>query len=194
MAWLGWLVALAGCWSPAPTPSPALPEGLHARLHEGDLVFRRGRDLMSRIVLSGESGSQFSHVGLLVWRDSVWSVLHALPDEGPTPGGVLLEPLATFIAPDKAAAWAVYTHPAVRASAESLHVDAYLGRPFDAAFGWADASRLYCTELVVRAWAAMGVDVEPGLSFLDAPLLAEPVLPPDALLRIEELRLVHRAE
>jgi len=194
IAGLGWLVALSGCWNAPSAPTTVLPDGLHEHLHEGDLVFRRGRDLMSRLVLAGESGSQYSHVGLLVGRDSTWMVLHALPDEGNTPGGVRLEALTTFLAPDKAAAWAVYAHPEVRASSSGFHPDAYLGRPFDATFMWSDDARLYCTELIVRAWSAMGVAVEDQLTFLNAPLLAEPVLPPDALLYLEGLRLVHRAE
>lgn len=196
LALLGWLVALGGCLNaPAPAPAPtSLPDGVHEQLNEGDLVFRRGRDLMSRMVLAGESGSQFSHVGLLVRRDSTWMVLHALPDEGVTPGGVRLDTLTTFIAPDKAATWAVFAHPAVHASAKTIDTATYLGIPFDATFVWSDASRLYCTELVVRAWSGMGVEVADELSFLTAPLLAEPVLAPDALLQLEGLRLVHRAE
>lgn len=195
-ALLGWLVALGGCLHvpTTPIPSATVPTEVLEEAREGDLIFRRGQDLMSRMVLAGEAGSHFSHVGLLVWQDSMWMVLHALPDEGPAAGGVRLEPLTTFITPDKAAAWAVYGHPEVRALAGSVAVEDYVGLPFDAAFVWSDASRLYCTELVVRAWSGMGVEVADELSFLTAPLLAEPVLAPDALLHLEGLLLVHREE
>src|SRR5262249_7871081 len=75
---------------------------------DGDLVFRRGRDLMSRLVLSQTDVARFSHVGLIAIKDGVLFVVHAIPRDGASAGGVLWEPLTEFASIANAAEVGIY--------------------------------------------------------------------------------------
>ncbi len=164
-------VAQAGIVLPAPE-----------RLAEGDLVFRRGRDLMSRVVLSQGQDSRYSHVGMIVREERRLYVIHAMPDEGGVPGGVRQQALEDFIAPEVAADAVVYRMQGLTAARRTQVRDyllSRLGTPFDDDFRLGDDSRLYCTELAIKAlWAA---GLEPAFATHQAFLLAEAVVPPDYL-------------
>lgn len=187
-------VLLGGCHpvqEPARLVQAAGPSQVLAaaeQLHDGDLVFRRGRDLMSTLVLRQHGGSRFSHVGMVVRQSGRVDVVHAMPDEPGRPGGVRRESLHAFLA------------PAVASDAASLRVSgldrgqqvalrryllARIGSPFDTAFELSNDRRLYCTELAIAALAAAGVQLRPAT--LVAPLLREPVVTPDGLYQTRGL-------
>jgi uncharacterized protein DUF4878 len=94
--------------APAWTPPLRRLEFDPAAFAPGDLVFRRGRSLVSQAVLAAEGGGEYSHVGVVaVSAGRVW-VLHALPPDEGEKGGVIAEPLEVFLAPQKASAGALY--------------------------------------------------------------------------------------
>jgi hypothetical protein len=130
----------------------------------GDLLFRRGRSLISRAVLTVDRGTGYSHVGLVsVVGGQVW-VLHAAPARGTEPGGAIAEPLASFLAPGKASAAALYRlrSPLAAPAAERVAWGFVRARiPFDSAFDLSTPERLYCTEMVWRAYREAGVDLAP---------------------------------
>lgn len=184
------LLLLAGllCACAAPASSPpvlavtAQQQAVLAaagQLRDGDLVFRRGRDLMSSLVLRQGQHSRFSHVGMVLREGEQVLVVHAMPDEPGSPGGVRLEPLASFLAPALASDAASYRMPGLQAGALRPWLRAQQGLPFDMRFALSDARALYCSELVLRGLAVAGVQAEPAT--LRAPLVAEPVVSPDAL-------------
>ncbi len=164
----------------------------------GDLVFRRGRDLVSSLVLASEDGGNYSHVGI-IWRsDGTPYVIHTLPpedDDAGLGGGARVEPLSAFLAPLVARAAGLYRlrgsgDAPARASAAAL---AYAMRqvPFDSAFDLTSDSRLYCTELAWRAFKTAGVDLVDGhFDRLPLPGLSGPVLLPSRLSQSPHLRLV----
>lgn len=190
---------LGGCRAtqePAPlSQAPGREQVLAAAAHldDGDLVFRRGRDLMSALVLRQGSGSRFSHVGMVVREADRVDVVHAMPDEPGRPGGVRRESLQAFLALPLASDAA-----SLRASGLALRQQAALrsyllsriGSPFDNAFELSDDSRLYCTEVAVAALAAAGVQLRPATQV--APLLREPVVTPDGLFHTPGLRPLPR--
>jgi len=153
---------------------------------EGDLVFRTGRDVMARLVLTQGDSVRYSHVGVLVGTAGAWSVASAMPAEGGFRGGVLLEPLASFASREKARAVGIWRVGALTPRAREVfvaHVLAQRGKPFDAAFRYGEDSSLYCTELVMKGLAAAGQDLSnsvPGVTVLTVP---EKVYPPDYLRR-----------
>jgi hypothetical protein len=161
----------------------------------GDVLFRRGRSLVSRAVLVADGNGEYSHVGLIaVSAGRVW-VLHATPPEEPdVRGGVIAEPLAAFLAPDQASAAALYRPRNGQAglTAERVAWDWVHRRvPFDSAFDLASANRLYCTELVWRAYRSAGIDLETGIPeprgryLLPGRLIKSPQLQPVRLFREE---------
>ncbi|NJD69717.1 MAG: hypothetical protein C3F12_04600 [Candidatus Methylomirabilota bacterium] len=153
-------------------------------LVDGDLVFRTGRDIMARLVLSQSNTARFSHVGLIVTVDGKPFVVHALPADGRLQGGVILEPLAQFAAPENAATIAFFRVRNVENSSRHRireYALKQLGKPFDDAFSLADHSRMYCTELALNALAAGGIATA-TVPRHRVMLLTEPVVLPDDLI------------
>lgn len=162
-----------------------------SRLADGDLVFRRGRDIAADAVLAQREHSHFSHVGMLVNTANGWQVIHATPPEHGQPGGVQAEPLEQFLADHQAAAAGFYRVDSLDRAKAREYLFAHLGRRFDVRFRYSDDTDYYCSELVLKALKNGGVDLAPGLTRTHALLLAEPVIVPDSLLaspRLHEIR------
>jgi len=164
-------------------------------IQTGDVIFRRGRSVVSEIVLAADRRLPFSHVGIVIVGDQRAWVVHATPDEPPgTDGIVRVEQLAEFLSADRASAAAVYrTDDRASASRAAAVATEYARRrlPFDAAFDLSTADRLYCTELVWRAYLAAGLDLTGGATdSLSIPLGHGPYLLPGTLLSGHLLRTV----
>lgn len=153
---------------------------------EGDLVFRTGRDVMARLVLTQGDSVRYSHVGVLVGSAGKWSVVSSMPAEGAFRGGVATEPLALFAGREKARAVGFWRVGALSPQAREVfvaHVLAQRGRPFDAGFRYGEDSGLYCTELVMKGLAAAGQDLSDSVEGVTVPTVPEKVYPPDYLRR-----------
>lgn len=160
-------------------------------LADGDLVFRTGRDIMARLVLSQGDSPRFSHVGVIVKRGNDIFVVHALPrDDKTSHGGVLIEPLASFTSPENAEDIGFFRIKGIRYDSRRRIRDyamQQIGKPFDDEFRFSDDARMYCTELVMKALAAGGFDLSQSIQHLTVMLLSEPVIPPDYLRRSAKL-------
>jgi hypothetical protein len=166
------------------TPPPG-PQTVPADLQDGDLVFRSGRDIVSRMVLSQSQSPQYSHVGIVLRKDDQLHVIHAIPAEDHLINGTVLEPLASFISVDHASAYQYFRVASIQRSQRSTMRAFALsqqGKPFDLNFRLSDDSELYCTELVLRALHAAHFSFPVPGSPLSFPMLTEPVVPPDQLL------------
>ncbi|WP_294261734.1 YiiX/YebB-like N1pC/P60 family cysteine hydrolase [Propionivibrio sp.] len=165
----GW--PIIGFWSTSPNPTD--PSKLLAQpmvqLNDGDIIFRRGKSAVSEAVLSIDPNPIFSHVGIVVFDGTNPMVVHAVPAE--TEGernAVKVEPVNRFIALDRASAIAVYRlresndHPSIShaAALEALRL-ARANTPFDTAYDLDTPDKLYCTELVWRAFRKAGMDLAP---------------------------------
>lgn len=161
-------------------------------LRDGDIVLRRGLDLMSRLVLTQGDAARFSHVGLVVLQRDIPYVIHAMPAENGQPGGAVLEPLAQFASPLEAADVAVYRSVGLtetqRATVRQTGF-AQLGLPFDERFQLSNTRKVYCTGLVLRAYAAAGLALVDARGKIEVPLLPELVVPPDHIRRYPALQL-----
>ncbi|MBR6285209.1 MAG: hypothetical protein IKR25_13100 [Muribaculaceae bacterium] len=136
-------------------------------LQAGDLVVRRGLSVASRAVLAADSAATYSHMGIVVWRNGQWMVAHAVPGERDDggPDTVKMDPLTHFFLPVRAARGAVARVQASpssrqRAANEAIAVVAR-HTPFDHHYNLHDTTALYCTELVIRCYAAAGINLEP---------------------------------
>ncbi|HSL84960.1 MAG TPA: YiiX/YebB-like N1pC/P60 family cysteine hydrolase [Thermoanaerobaculia bacterium] len=166
----------------------------------GDVVFRRGCGLVSRVVLSSDPASTFSHVGIVVAGPGGLTVVHALPPTDASGGGVVAEPLSEFLAPRAATAAALFrlrgrdARIGRRVAREALRL-AEAGVPFDVRFDLATGDALYCTELVWRAYETAGVDLVAGeLDAGSGRLRASSYLLPSQLEQSPHLQLIRRAE
>ena len=139
--------------------------GVDSILREGDLVFRCGRGLTSRAVLTADKGGIYSHVGIVVVVDGGFKIVHIVPGE-PAPDGtkdvIKTEGLDIFFAPDRALRGAVmrinYPEAASRAAKEAERVAA-TGLAFDHNYDLADTTRMYCTELIYNVFLRVGLDI-----------------------------------
>ena len=168
----------------APPTAAAAPTIRPDLLQDGDVIFRRGRDLMAASVLAADDTARFSHVGLIVRDgDKVW-VVHAVPAEGEAAGGVVSEGLAGFLDHDKAADFAIYRHRALAPDQRRMVRQtalAAVGTPFDYDLRLSDAGALYCSELVLRAYAAALAPFPAGVRTVQTVLMDEPAVTPDGL-------------
>jgi hypothetical protein len=157
-------------------------------------VFRRGRDLMSRIVLASHRPSRYSHVGVVVSSDLGMDVIHSLPGDSYS-AGVRREALAIFMAEaEEVGFYRLDSLAAPQRIRMRQYLTAMIGIPFDYEFRLSDAGSVYCTELVLLALRAAGVVPEPHPEGVMAPLLTEPAIPPSELLRYHALRKVSHGQ
>lgn len=136
-------------------------------LAEGDLAFRCGRGLFSRIVTTAEEEGVYSHIGLVVKDGDRWKVAHAVPGEREFKGDfdrVKLEDVETFFAPGRAFRGCLVRTgtpipdrlpaKAIKAARDSVE--------FDGDYDLLDSTKVYCTEFVWRLFMDEGVDLSEG--------------------------------
>ena len=162
-----------------------------AQMLDGDLVFRRGRDLVADLVLSKEASGRFSHVGVVVFLNSDAMVVHAMPGDDGQAGGVRLEPLAQFLSASLAADAAVMRESSLKASqrqAIRARALALVGTPFDFDLRFSDDSQMYCTELAIKVFQAADIDLYSKVEHTRFLTVSEDIVSPDALSRLEALQ------
>ncbi|MDQ3034904.1 MAG: hypothetical protein M3Y87_21025 [Myxococcota bacterium] len=144
----------------------ACDSSTRADVRAGDLVFHRSSSAQSRVIAE-VTGSELTHVGVVLARDGTLEVLEAGSPVGWTP-------LDEWIARGEGGRFEVrrLREPpseeqlaALRREGERL-----VGRPYDARFGWGD-QRLYCSELVYLVFErAIGVQLVTPQRWRDLPL------------------------
>lgn len=161
------------------------------KLSDGDLIFRKGHDLISRLVLTQGNSAQFSHVGIILIREGIVSVIHSLPEDVNTSSGVQVESLDSFVSIENASDVAVYRITGIDTKSRQKireYVLKQVGKPFDTSLLMSTDDSMYCTELVVKAYIAVGITLATRLAAIRVTLINEPVIPPD------HLRWSHRLE
>lgn len=191
------MLPIAG-WQIREEERPALdprPPVMKDELLDGDLVFRRGRDVLARVVLGQGDDAQYSHVGMVVGMEGEPFVVHAIPFGRDGRGGVVLERLSEFTAQDVASAVSYYRVDRIaqhQRSAMRRFALARVGTQFDDDFLLTDDQRIYCSELIIRALAASDIDIMPTAVATRLALLREDVVLPDDLRRSPMLRMLVR--
>ena len=154
----------------------------------GDVVFRRTDGLLGTLVTETDRASEYSHVGIIVSADTDTAIVHADPSsELPGGGHVVRASLNSFVNDSNVAGFAVFrlrnrSAFAVARAIEWAVDQARRQVPFDGGLNLADTSKLYCTELVWRAYQRGGVTlVEPSRNRLQLPFGPDTVLLVSAL-------------
>lgn len=135
-------------------------------LSEGDIVFRRGQSLISSMVLLNDKSTPFSHVGIVCRQQGQLCIVHAVPGEPDETGKELVkcESPEAFFDPEKARDIAVVRIKEADGAARHKAALAALGYfeqklPFDGAMNYKTDDKLYCTELVWKAWLKADINI-----------------------------------
>lgn len=138
-------------------------------LQAGDVVFRQGVSLESDVVMLAQGpDAMYSHCGIVTDSAGVMMIVHAVPDEPDFDGDVnrvKMDPPERFYMTSRASRGEVMRcdDPAV-AQVAARQALAYYRRHtlFNDDYDDDDTTRLYCTQLVRRAYAAAGVELPTG--------------------------------
>jgi hypothetical protein len=185
-------VLLATALLPSVTAAAAEPPGARIPLQELDVVARRGNGVWSALFADASpNDKRFSHVGLLIATAEGWQVLHAEADDATGEGAVGFTGWANFRR--ESTLIAVYrpqlADPATAARVKRAALS-MRGLPFDLDFDLDSTDRVYCTELIARAFfEGAGLLVAPGRLRVGG----RAVLTIEDLLRVDWLQPVEPA-
>lgn len=185
-------VLSAGCGGPAER-SVTAPDIPYDSLQTADLAFRLGRSVESEMIASCDEGMRFSHIGVIIRCDSGAAVVHIEPSPT-TDERVRCDSAEDFFRSDRATAGAVVRlsglndiqRTAIRDYTLRLRDSQIV---FDHDYSLADSTRMYCTELVERAFAAAGISLSQGRRHR-FPLTREPVILPSDMARNASLSTI----
>lgn len=169
-------------------------------MREGDLAFRCGQGIISRVVTSAEDNCVYSHVGVLVKTNGEWKIVHAVPGEHEYKGDfdrVRINAPEEFFASGKAFrgclihtglsdSTAIHTisKKAVEAAENRLE--------FDNEYDCGDSSKTYCTEFVWRLYKDCGIDLSEGRrKSLNTFYIKGEIILPEHLLQYSENKIYY---
>ena len=168
-------------------------------LEQGDLVFRKGIGLKSQAVLHADSIGVYSHIGIVVLKDSAFQIVHITPGERAekeTVDKIKMESINDFWRKDRAEHGAVYrlkeNSLGEMAAQQALRL-LQKGILFDHDYQLCDTTEMYCTELVWYAYTQAGIDISFGKrSVLNVPLYAGTYIFPSDIYTNSEFILVYK--
>lgn len=169
---------------PGGKPIRGLPAGTDIR--NGDVVLLGSDTCRGWALKLLNPGTLYAHIALADVENGEVRLLHACPAHGK----VVSEPFDVYLLENKIDAILV-----LRTQSESNAVKAVsfarsaVARqvPFDNAFAYGNGEGMYCTELVLRAWSAAGVDLLDGVQTGDG-IMPERVLESTKLMQIFNLK------
>ena len=162
------LLVFAGCSGCSSTSTTDF-SALVTKLEEGDLLFRKGTGVVGHIVTSVDNRGDYSHVGIVVRKDSAWKVVHAVPHEPDFKGDidrVKIESVERFLGRYPEAS---FGHYRVKIASDSVAIAVANALrlseqrvPFDHDYDLSDTSSLYCTEFVEYIYSLAGIALSEG--------------------------------
>ena len=162
-------------------------------LESGDVVFRKGTSMTSLTVSWLDRTALYTHVGLVLVENDVVEVIHAVPGDRYNelgPPTVIKESLGEFFSHDGVVAISVQRisidpDSGIAARAADAAVSfVEQGVLFDGAFDLETTDKMYCTELVWRAYKIAGIDLIHGVfDEVRSPFLAKKVIFTSTLLQ-----------
>lgn len=166
------------------------------KLRDGDLLFRCGISTESQAVVAADRNHGiYSHIGIAFNDGGVWKVVHAVPGENADGvDRVKVEPVDSFFLTTRAEhgeAMRLKSCDALLARIAAHWALAKKGVVFDDDYNWNDSTRLYCTELVQRAYETVGVDLSGGrITHVAMPFFKGDVVFPSDIQRNDSLTTI----
>ena len=171
------------------------------RFEEGDIVFRKGIGAKSNAVLHADKNGIYSHVGIIVKRDSVFMVIHITPgerEEGENEDKIKIELPEQFFSAERAQYGAVIRlKDSLEYSANAAHEAFRLleeGILFDHDYLLEDSEKMYCTEMIWHAYLSGGKDITRGRRSVieNFPLYSGIYIFPSDVFDNEEFTLIYK--
>lgn len=134
-------------------------------LQEGDIVFRRGGGLTSRIVLAADADGNYSHIGIVVDSAGAKMIVHAVPGEPDFKGDadrVKMDSPEHFFSTEFTVIGEVCrtNDSTIARKAAMVAMSQYRkGLLFDHDYDDEDSTKMYCTELVAFAFRKAGLEL-----------------------------------
>ena len=127
-------------------------------LQNGDLILRCGKSTESYIVHLADNTSEFTHIGIIIIEKGQPYVIHAVPHKNHT---LKKELFYDFLKPKKASSYAIYrSHYNTRKLNKVVNEAKkfYLNKcTFDNEYDLNTDTKLYCTELILKAFNNAGI-------------------------------------
>lgn len=162
-------VCLCACSMPEKSANDTHIEAISQLIEEGDIVFRRGEGVASRIVLAGDNGGEYSHIGMVVSDSGKLKIAHSVPGEPDFEGDfdrVKIDSVSVFFSADHASRGAVMrlslTEQQKRKLSEKALEKALVKVKFDHDYNLEDTTRLYCTEFIQLVYSSIGFELSEG--------------------------------
>lgn len=167
------------------------------QLKAGDIIFRTGNTWRTQAPIPFTDNATYSHGGIITVEASRIKVVHA-SIEGGGERLVKAEPLADFLQQGNTAHAAVYrlkasTPKMQQAIATAAKAYAAKDTPLHAKFGLTRNDRVYCSELIWRAYLEAGIDLSDQAPRSFSLPLASRNITPDSLSS-SVMRPVYRFE
>ena len=166
-------------------------------LHEGDVVFRRGRSMVSRFILVADNDGNYSHIGIIVYHDNKWKVIHAVPGEPDYEGDkdrVKMDDVTVFFKDEYAKSGAImrFNNDSIAQNAATRALAIYERVTlFDHQYNLEDSTQMYCTEMIHFVFDKSGIDLTEGRrSRINAPALSGTYIFPSDIERNPRLKLI----
>ncbi len=139
------------------------------QLQEGDLAFRGGTSVSSRIVEIADNNGIYSHVGIVVKYNGEWKIVHAVPGEENETGGIQVLKMDNpelFFASDRASTGCFARYDTTEIVRKEIADEAirWWNKKllFDNDYILSDTSKLYCTQLAQLSYESQGIDLAEG--------------------------------
>ena len=171
---------------------------LHANLHGGDLIFRKGRSLASQAVLVTDRSTEYSHVGIVVNTNNQFNVIHAVPGESESGIDYLInESINSFVAGNKASKIGVYrcTETSffelqkIANKAVCLYKDKV---EFDNEYDLSSDRKMYCTELIWKLYKLLDIDlIDNQFDLLQIPVVGGDFILPGSFIKSTHLTKIY---
>lgn len=130
-------------------------------INNGDVVLRCGRSVESYAVYLTDNKTEYTHIGIIKIENSKPFVIHVVPSKSNL---VLKEELATFLNSKNASRFTIYRpslNPQILAKVTAEAQRFYLLKyAFDNEYDLNTNQKLYCTELVLKAFQNAGVHLK----------------------------------
>ena len=182
------LLALATSCEKKSPRTPTKPEIPTTEIRSCDLAFRLGRSIESSVIATH---GNYSHIGVIIERDSALLVAHIEPSRECSEQ-TRYESVEEFFHPDKASAGCVMRIDKLD-SVQRRKIESYIlackDITFDHNYNLSDTTQMYCTELVHRALMTANIDLTHGIR-RNVPIAKESVILPSDMLRDERLTKV----